>query len=172
MTRSHGPSGSGAWINHLILNYIIVKTRLFFSLRWFSLYVFLKQNPKKRRGTHLCDVSRESVFLRERGGFYVTQEGRRWWGTRGGRNFKSCCRFHWERGKHQVNIYELSPLRHCSLFFPLFLSDGWTYLFQREDIYFRTTSGINQSADLCEPYAGVTDICEVEEEECIVSLWN
>lgn len=68
-----------------------------------------------------------------------------------------------------MNIYELSPARHCPSSFHLLLSDGWNYLFLRKDIYFRT-SGISQGADLCEPYAGVTDVCEVEEEECIVSL--
>lgn len=69
-----------------------------------------------------------------------------------------------------MNIYELSPVRPSPSSSPLLISDGWNYLFLRKDIYFRTTSGINQSADLCEPYAEVTDICEVEEEECIVSL--
>lgn len=69
-----------------------------------------------------------------------------------------------------MNIYELSPLED-----PLSLSFCWSYLFFffffTKDIYFEPTSGVHhKSADLCEPYAGVNDICEVEEEECIVSL--
>lgn len=108
--------------------------------------------PERKRRL-LCDPGGEAVV-----------------GDPGGRNFKSCLqislRVRKAPGEHLRA--ESSPALFPLL--PLFLSDGWTYLFQREDIYFRTTSGINQSADLCEPYAGVTDICEVEEEECIVSL--
>lgn len=55
------------------------------------------------------------------------------------------CRFHWERGKHQVNIYELSPpedFRHPSVSLSvldlplLFIYLG--YLF----IFFKPTSGV------------------------------
>lgn len=170
MNRSRGPSGSGAWTNRLTLNYIIDKTRFFLNAD-VSIDVFLNENkPTNDLWEHTSVMWAGRVCSWERGGFYVTRDWRRG-GVPGGRNFKSCLQISLRARKAPGEHLwaESSPTPFPLL--PIFLSDGWTYLFQREDIYFRT-SGINQSADLCEPYAGVTDICEVEEEECIVSLWN
>lgn len=74
-----------------------------------------------------------------------------------------------------MNIYELSPAPEtlASLFLPTLLPlcrilpvrPPEDTHFLRQHLEYTT-----KSADLCQPYAGVHDVCEAEEEECIVSL--
>lgn len=111
-------------------------------------YLFLLQ-PVKREIDRERDWERRSFYLARRGGGGQGGRGERGGGGRpGGGVGGTCrvaCRFHWERGKHQVNIYELSPpedFRHPSVSLSvldlplLFIYLG--YLF----IFFKPTSGV------------------------------
>lgn len=68
-----------------------------------------------------------------------------------------------------MNIYELRPPDSLSLSVcTLFLLDLPVFT---EDIYFKPTSGVHQTCgSMLTLRRGLHDICEVEEEECIVSL--
>lgn len=88
-----------------------------------------------------CSWEKEAAFM-------WPEEGQRWWweGSVVGGTLRVACRFHWERGKHQVNIYEPSPLR-LTLFFPFFslwrldlLVSARGYLFQ-DNIWNRPKRG-------------------------------
>lgn len=92
-------------------------------------------------------------------------------GHSGGRNFQSCLQISLRRRKAPGEHPRAASCSTVPDLPPLLLFHRWNYSSpSARNIYFRTTSGANQSADLCEPHTGVTDICEVEEEECIVSL--
>lgn len=113
---------------------------------------------------------RGTLFLphREEAWFRPVWEEGRCGGIVGG-TCRVAHRFHWELGRQQVNIYELSPAED----FLSPISRCWIYLHIFFSWIFISRQHLDSStADLCEPNAGVNNICEVEEKECIVSLWN
>ena len=157
-------------VNNNKFYYVAVKSVCFSCSLWREREIDRERERERERETQLLSGPRRR---RRRGG---RGEGGRPGGGVGG-TCRVACRFHWERGKHQVNIYELSPpedFRHPSVSLSvldlplLFIYLGYLFFFFQADIWSETS----QTADLCQPYVGVNDICEVEEEECIVSLWN
>lgn len=93
----------------------------FFSLIKIFLLICVFKTKLKNLGEHTCVMWAERVCSWEKeAAFMWPRRGGVGGGPGVGGTLRVACRFHWERGRHQVNIYELSPLRHCSLFFPLF----------------------------------------------------